>query len=151
MSVITIEIDYARDVYPYTDETDLYELVDSAVSEAVDSSLIYTADIIDTWVHYGCPEPFDLGMSDSVSGSITNAVYETLIEEHRTIEGWRDVCDEYVSVLLDQLYFIDASEWDDTHYTRSELIDELDNIALLDEQEGHELLLRARDLIRANS
>lgn len=54
--------------------------------EAIDSALIYTADILEYWVSAGMPECED-GMGDgTIMGAITWAVYEDLRENVDTWE-----------------------------------------------------------------
>lgn len=65
---------------PSDRDTLIYDLRETGLT-AIDDALIYTSDIMDLWEDAGRPEPYELGMADTISESITHAVYEHLRDE----------------------------------------------------------------------
>ena len=53
--------------------------------EAIDSAMIYTSDILETWECYGHPDVESVGEHDSIMSAITWAVYEALRED---VDAW---------------------------------------------------------------
>lgn len=78
-----------------TSEQNALDTVETAIGESIDRQMIYTADILDTWGHYGHPEPEDMGMSDfeSLTDAISWAVYESLrddVDVYDVLDRWID-------------------------------------------------------------
>lgn len=70
------------------------------VHEAIDRQMIYTRDIVETWAHYGYPEP-EVGMSDgTVHNGIVWAVFECLRDEIDTWEIAAQFVDSHASLLM---------------------------------------------------
>lgn len=115
----SIETDIAEQVrYSFTNNelpSDRDALIDElreSMRTAVDNSLIYTRDILELWEDAGHPEPFEFGMADTISDSITNAVYEHLLNEAEDVIF--DAADEALadlqSKILDGDIFFSWSE-----------------------------------------
>lgn len=147
MSVITINLDFATDVYPYTDETDVYDMIERHRDQEIASSLVYTTDVVDTWIYYGMPDPVELGMGETITDSINDAVYEVLTQEDY-IGDWYDSRDTYAATLLDRMGSISSVGWNDVaDYEWEEARQLLADIATLDEDDAHQALLSIRDSI----
>lgn len=84
-----------------SDRDALIEDLSETVYQTIDNSLIYTADVLALWEDAGHPEPFELGMNDTISGSITNAVYEHLRDE--SDGALYDAADEALTDLRDSI------------------------------------------------
>lgn len=54
--------------------------------EAIDSAMIYTSDILETWERYGRPDVESMEDHNSIMDAITWAVYETLRED---VDTWK--------------------------------------------------------------
>ena len=77
-SLESFEWDYQNDSL-HTHDYDA--TADELIHQAIDSMMVYTSDIHNAWDALGNPEPEDLGMADTISGSIAYAVFEGLREE----------------------------------------------------------------------
>ena len=67
--------------------------------EAIDSALVYTSDILETWSHYGRPDVESMGEHDSIMDAITWAVYEALRGDVDTWEILGMFVDSHASLL----------------------------------------------------
>lgn len=147
MSVIKINLDLADYAYPDTEITDVWEMISDAVHTEVDTRLVYTQDIIDTWDDMGHPNPEE--GHGSITDQITQAVYETFILADYT-EEWCDARDEYAATLMERLDTISLIGWDND-WTVDEAREQLDAIADMEMDDAHKFLLEIRDQINALS
>lgn len=93
-----------------------------AIHEAIDSALIYTADILEYWVSAGMPECED-GMGDgTIMGAITWAVYEALREDVSDYDVLERFIESHAELLPSDIASDDVEEAFEflTEYARSE-------------------------------
>lgn len=147
MSVIKINLDLVDYVYPDTKITDVWEMIYDALHTELDTRMIYTQDIIDTWDDMGHPEPEE--GHGSITDQIHQAVYETFMQEDHT-EEWCDARDEYAAKLLDRMDCISLLDWDNA-WTIEETREQLDNISDMEMDDAHKFLLEIRDQINVLS
>ena len=147
MTVITLNLDLADYVYPDTEITDVWEMISDTVHTEIDTRLVYTQDIMDTWDDMGLPDPEYGHGSGSIMDQITQAVYETFIMADYT-DDWCDARDEYAATLMERLDTISLIGWDNA-WTVDEAREQLDAIADMEMDDAHKFLLEIRDQINA--
>lgn len=151
MSVIAVNLYLDTDVYPYTDTSDLHQLISDLVHERVDASLIYTRDIIDTWMAYNMPECVEFEHPGTISEAITLATYEALIGEDYTDQITEGQID-YAAHLISQIDTLDPGAWYAVAgVPMSDAREALEPIAagVVDPEDAHPVLIEWRDTINA--
>lgn len=102
------------------DDESLVESARESFYEWVDGALVYTSDIIESWVAYGSPEPEE--MSDSISASITMALFHAIIEDNE--ENLYDVLDEVIDNLYDEFVSTQGDFLNLERYEKLEALEE---------------------------